>query len=342
MRAAFEIAGKRIDSGQRDFVAIPLPGLQTQTPMSMQVQVVHGRRDGPCLFLSAAVHGDEINGVEIIRRILGLPALKQLRGTLIAVPIVNVYGFHNHSRYLPDRRDLNRQFPGSQMGSMAGRLANIFLSQIVTRADLGIDLHSAAIHRANFPQIRADLNDPHLKPLARAFGSAVLLHSAPPEGSLRGAAAGIGVPVMVYEGGEALRFDEDSIRVGVAGIVNVMRALHMLPLGKDGPVRVSGLLKSSVWVRASQSGILRDPVNLGRRVSKEDRLGVIADPSGLGESVVSAIANGIIIGRTNIPLVYEGEALFHIARTSEDQLLEGLADGEVLTPPELIEEPPIV
>ena len=342
MRAPFEISGIDIEAGSRAFVSIPLPELQSQTPMSMQAHVVHGRKDGPSLFVCAAVHGDEINGVEIIRRILSMPALKRLKGTLIAVPIVNVYGFHNHSRYLPDRRDLNRQFPGRQMGSLAGRLANIFMSQIVSQADIGIDLHSAAIHRDNFPQIRADLNDAQLKPLARAFGAAVLLHSAPPEGSLRGAAAAIQVPVMVFEGGEALRFDESSIRIGVGGIVNVMRTLHMLPLSNHLPSKPAALLRSSVWVRASRSGILRARVKLGDRVGKDDQLAVIADPSGLGEEVVSATSDGIIIGRTNIPLVYEGEALFHIARTSETAQQDSLRDEMILAPPELIEEPAIV
>jgi uncharacterized protein len=323
-----------------------LPGMYTHTPLEMPIHVIHGRRDGPTLFISAAVHGDEINGVEIIRRVLSLSALKRLRGTLLAVPIVNIMGFHNHARYLPDRRDLNRSFPGRETGTLAGRLANTFMSQVVMRSDLGIDLHTAAIHRDNFPQIRADLNDDRLAPLARAFGSPVLLHSAAPEGSLRGAAAAESVSVMVFEAGEALRFDEVSIRVGVRGIINVLRQLDMLPATKRKPSKPAALLRSSMWIRAPQSGILRAQVKLGSMVSRSDQLGVVSDPTGEMDMVVAATSDGIIIGRTNIPLVYEGEAMFHIGHTEQNQLLEQhldvLQDDRQLAPPELIEEPIIV
>ncbi|MCB1801663.1 MAG: succinylglutamate desuccinylase/aspartoacylase family protein, partial [Gammaproteobacteria bacterium] len=204
-RPAFQIGDRLVRPGQRQSVQLELPGLYTNDPVSMSVQVLHGTKDGPVVFVSAAVHGDEINGVEIIRRLLRMPQVKRLRGTLLAVPIVNVFGFHNRSRYLPDRRDLNRSFPGSMAGSMAGRLAHVFTTEIIARSDVGIDLHTAAIHRDNLPQIRADINDPILEPLARAFSAPVLLHSAAPSGSLRGAASEHDVPVMVYEAGEALR-----------------------------------------------------------------------------------------------------------------------------------------
>ena len=346
MRADFEIADTRIRAGQRAVVNLPLPGMYTHTPLAMPIHVVHGRRDGPTLFISAAIHGDEINGVEIIRRVLSLSALKRLSGTIIAVPIVNVLGFHNHSRYLPDRRDMNRSFPGREMGSLAGRMANVFMSQVVLRSDIGIDLHTAAIHRDNFPQIRADLNDERIAPLAKEFGSPVLLHSAPPEGSLRLAAASESVSVMVFEAGEALRFDEVSIRVGVRGIINVLRQLAMLPPSKTKPPRPAALLRSSMWVRAPQSGILRAQVKLGSMVTKGEQLGVIADPLGRMEEPIKAPSSGIIIGRTNIPLVYEGEAMFHIGHTRQTSLLEQhldrLHDEPLQTPPELVEEPVIV
>lgn len=346
MRADFIIADTRVRAGQRDVINLPLPGMYTHTPLGMPIHVVHGRRDGPTLFISAAIHGDEINGVEIIRRVLSLSSLRRLRGTILAVPIVNVLGFHNHSRYLPDRRDLNRSFPGREMGSLAGRMANVFMSQVVLRSDIGIDIHTAAIHRDNFPQIRADLNNEKIAPLAKAFGSPVLLHSAAPEGSLRYAAAHESVAVMVFEAGEALRFDEVSIRVGVSGIINVLRQLGMLPTPKKKLPRPAALLRSSMWVRAPQSGILRAQVRLGSMVTKGEQLGVIADPLGRMEAPIHAPSNGIIIGRTNIPLIYEGEAMFHIGHTSQTSLLEQhldtLHDEPLLTPPELVEEPIIV
>lgn len=345
-RKAFEIGGKTIAAGQRDSVYLELPGLSTNDPVTMPAHIVHGRQDGPIVFVSAAVHGDEINGVEIIRRILRLSQLKRLQGTLLAVPIVNVFGFHNRSRYLPDRRDLNRSFPGSDTGSMAGRLGHVFMSEVVARSDLGIDLHTAAVHRDNLPQVRADLNDPTLAPLAKNFGAPVLLHSAAPAGSLRGSANDIGVPVMVYEAGEALRFEELSIQIGVRGIVNVLRQLSMLPPGKRRTNRPSAVLRSSSWQRAPQSGVLRTQAKLGALVQKGDILGIVADPTGASEVPLPAPFDGVVIGRTNLPLVYEGEALFHLARTRQTDLLEqhldALNDGDAISPPELIEEPPIV
>ena len=345
-RQAFPIGGQLVAAATRRSVNLTLPGLYTNDPVSMPVHVLHGRHDGPVVFVSAAVHGDEINGVEIIRRLLRVPQMKRLHGTLLAVPIVNVFGFHNRSRYLPDRRDLNRSFPGNESGSMAGRLGHVFMSEIVKRADFGIDLHTAAVHRDNLPQIRADINDPILEPLAKAFSAPVLLHSAAPAGSLRGAAADIGVPVMVYEAGEALRFEEMSIQIGLRGVMNVLRRLSMLPISKRRPSKPSAVLRSSTWQRAPQSGILRAQSKLGTMVRKGEILGVVADPTGESEMVLEAPFDGVVIGRTNLPLVFEGEALFHVGRTRQTTLLEqhldALHEGTAITPPELIEEPPIV
>jgi predicted deacylase len=345
-RAAFEIGGDTVAPGTRITHDLPLPGLYTRDPVLMPVHVVHGTRDGPTLFVSAAVHGDEINGVEIIRRLLRTPQIRRLRGTLLAVPIVNVFGFHSRSRYLPDRRDLNRSFPGNESGSLASRLARVFMSEIVARADVGIDLHTAAVHRDNLPQVRADINDPALAPLGRVFGAPVLMHSAAPAGSLRGAAADIGVPVMVYEAGEALRFEEVCIQVGLRGILNVLRQLSMLAPGGRRNSRPSAVMRSSSWQRAPQSGILRTQVRLGDLVAKGEPLGVLADAAGLAETPLPSPYDGVVIGRTNLPLVFEGEALFHVARTRQTSLLEEhldeMQEGADIQPPELIEEPPIV
>jgi hypothetical protein len=345
VRKAFEIGNESVNAGEHKVVQIALPGLHSEAPVYMPVHVIHGRQDGPVLFVSAAVHGDEINGVEVIRRLLSLSQIKRLKGTLLAVPIVNVFGFNNHSRYLPDRRDLNRFFPGQETGSLAGRLANIFINEVVARADVGIDLHTAAIHRDNFPQIRADLKDERLNSLSRSFSAPVLLHSAAPEGSLRAAAAELSVSVMVYEAGEALRFNEVAIRVAVRGMLNTMRELGMLIKRKNAKQKSSALLRSSSWVRASQSGILRAQVSLGDIVEKDSVLGVISDPAGHNEVTVTARQDGIIIGRTNLPLVFEGEALFHIGHTQQVGLLEEQIDSlnnDNLNPAELVEEPVIV
>jgi len=344
-RADFEIHGVSVKAGHKAIVDIALPGLYTETPVNMPVHVIHGRREGPTLFVSAAVHGDEINGVEIIRRLLLQPQLQKLRGTLLVIPIVNVFGFHNQSRYLPDRRDLNRSFPGREQGSLAGRLANIFLSDVVTHADFGIDLHTAAIHRDNLPQIRADMSLETLVPLAKAFAAPVLIHSAPPEGSLRHSAASEEVPILVYEAGEALRFDEVSIRIGLRGIVNVMREMGMLSLKRKPPKR-SAVLRSTFWVRAPSSGIARMLAKLGDMVSKEDVLAFVGDAGGNGEEPIVSPSDGVIIGRANLPLVYEGEAVFHIGRTRQASLMEqhmdAIQDGDQFSLPEIVEEPEIV
>jgi predicted deacylase len=281
----------------------------------MPVRVLRARRPGPSLFVSAALHGDEINGVEIIRRLLALPLLKRLRGTLLAVPVVNIYGFISHSRYLPDRRDLNRAFPGSERGSMTARLANLFLEEIVCNATHGIDLHTGAIHRSNLPQVRAQLTDEEIRQLANAFGTPVILDSNPVAGSLRQTVAERGIPLLVYEGGEALRFDEMAIRAGVSGVISVMRALKMLPAGRQRKPSVTPVLvDNSSWVRAPQSGIMRTTKKLGARADKDEVIALISDPFGEQEWPVFARFSGIIIGRTQLPLVNEGEALFNIAR----------------------------
>ncbi len=345
-REAYKFQETSIAPGSRAVINIPLPGLYTETEVHLPVHVVHGRQQGPTLFVSAAVHGDEINGVEIVRRLMLQPQLKRLRGTLLVVPIVNVFGFHNRSRYLPDRRDLNRSFPGRETGSLAGRLAHTFLNEIVRHADVGIDLHTAAIHRDNLPQIRADMHGQELKGLAKAFAAPVALHSAPPEGSLRHAASELGTPILVYEAGEALRFDEVSIRIGLRGIMNVMREMDMITL-KRKTSKPSAILRSSAWVRAPYSGIVRTLVKLGGMVGKGDVLGVVSDPVGANEYGMLAPFGGIVIGRANLPLAYEGEALFHIGRvgqTSEllENHLDAMQDTDQLNLPELIEEPEIV
>ena len=344
-RQGFELGNVVVAPGERLVVNLPLPGLYTETTVDMPVHIVHGKREGPTLFVSAALHGDEINGVEIVRRLLLQPQLKKMRGTLLVVPIVNVFGFHMQSRYLPDRRDLNRSFPGREKGSLAARLANIFLRDVVAYADFGIDLHTAAIHRDNLPQIRADMSLSSLVPLARAFAAPVLIHSAPPVGSLRHSAAAREVPIMVYEAGEALRFDELSIRIGLRGVINVMRELGMLTL-KRKPPKPSAILRSTSWVRASSSGIARMLVRLGDVVSRGDVLAYVGDAGGDGEEGIVAPFDGVVIGRSNLPLVYEGEAVFHIGRTRQAGLLEEhldeLQDNEKFSLPELVEEPEIV
>jgi len=322
----FKIYGTTIDAGSRGNVDIPVADLYTSTSLHMPVQVINGRRAGPVLFVSAAVHGDELNGVEVIRRLLRLKAIGKLRGTLIAVPIVNVHGFLDQSRYLPDRRDLNRSFPGSAKGSIAARLANIFLKEIVKRSEYGIDLHTGAIDRSNLPQIRANLDEPKTLELAKAFGVPVIINSSIRDGSLRGCAAEMGMPVLVYEAGEALRFDEVCIRGGLRGILNVMRTIGMLQQGTSKPVRQPVIARSTTWMRAPCSGIISGKVKLGASVREGQRLAVVSDPLGTVEEEVLSRCDGIVIGRSNLPLAHEGDALFNIAAFKNVERAEGLVE----------------
>lgn len=302
--------------GTRLTIDLHVARLYTHSEITMPVHVVHGRSPGPRLFISAAIHGDEINGVEIIRRVLKLPALKRLHGVLLAVPVVNVHGFIHHSRYLPDRRDLNRNFPGSAEGSLTARLAHLFTEEIVKNATHGIDLHTGALHRTNLPQIRADLDDRETARLARHFHVPVLLNAGIRDGSLRDVAAQQGIPMLLYEGGEALRFDEPAISAGVRGVVDVMRALAMLPPAKTRQRKLPEqmLARSSSWVRSPDSGIFRTTRPLGFAVREGDVLGVVADPFGEREVKIVSPVKGIVIGRMNLPLANAGDALFHIAR----------------------------
>lgn len=310
------IIGKReIQPGERTVIDIPVAPMYTHDNLSISAQVVRGKRPGPVLFVCAAIHGDEINGVEIIRRLLKDPHLERLRGTLIAIPIVNIYGFINHSRYLPDGRDLNRSFPGSSRGSLTGRIAQTFLQEIVAKCSHGIDLHTGARHRSNFPQIRANLEDPAVLAMTEAFGAPLAIDAKIRDGSLRQAAGDMDVPVLLYEAGEALRFEELYIRAGVKGVLNVMRHIGMLRRSR-ARIRPPTISRSTHWVRAPESGVLRVLVPLGAEVQQGQTIGFIADPLGSSEVDVVCDTHGIVIGRTNLPLVYEGDALFHIAEIS--------------------------
>ncbi|MGB5440041.1 MAG: succinylglutamate desuccinylase/aspartoacylase family protein [Gammaproteobacteria bacterium] len=315
MNKEIKIGAFSVAPGERKIINLPVGRLYTHADLSMPVDVINGRHDGPRLFVSAAIHGDELNGVEIIRRLLRHSSLKRLRGALLAIPVVNVHGLLHRSRYLPDRRDLNRSFPGSNRGSMAARIAHLFMHEIVANCTHGVDLHTGAVHRDNLPQVRANLDDPETLELAEAFSTPVLINADLRDGSLRAAAADAGIPMLLYEAGEALRFDEVAIRAGLRGVLRVMRALGMIAKSKNKGHRVEPVIaRSSSWIRAPESGILWSGIKLGARIAKGDVIGHIAAPLVDSEHVVVAPENGILIGRTHLPLVYEGEALFHIAR----------------------------
>ena len=311
--SAFSLGDVDVQRGQRATVDLPVSTLSNHTHVTLPVHVVHGEAPGPTMFLSGAIHGDEIQGVEIIRRILTHPALQTLRGTLLAVPIVNSFGFLNHTRYMPDRRDLNRCFPGSDRGSLASLVADIFFREVVLKSQYGIDFHTAALHRSNLPQVRLAPDEPELLKMAQAFAPPVILISKLRERSLRLSAGEAGVKVLLYEGGEALRFDEHAIDAAVRGTLRVMAHIGMVePTSR--PVGQTVFSDASSWVRSPESGILHTTRRIGDRVGKGEVVGVVADPLGQASLPLFAEWDGIIVGRTNLPLVNRGDAVFHIAR----------------------------
>lgn len=314
------IGGTHILPGKTVEIEMPVVRLYTDTDICMPVHVIRSKQDGPIVFVSAAVHGDELNGIEIIRRLITMKSLRLLNGTVIFVPMVNVYGVLNQSRYMPDRRDLNRCFPGSAKGSLAGIVADKFINEIVSHCDYGIDLHTGAIHRSNLPQIRASLKDDETSELARAFGVPVILNADIRDGSLREAAVSSGVRVLLYEAGQALRFDELSIRAGMRGIQNILHHLGMVKARKKTPQQVTPFIaNTSKWMRANASGIVNNLKDLGAMVEKGDALARIGSPFGEVFDTVRASRSGIIIGKQNIPLVQEGDAMFHIAYFAEEE-----------------------
>lgn len=318
------IGGVSILAGRREKVELSVAKLYDYTQMKIPVEVIRGKEDGPTLFISAAIHGDEINGVEIIKRILSQrKMLSKIKGTLIAVPIVNVFGFNSNSRYLPDRRDLNRSFPGHSEGSLAGQVAHTFMKEIVSHCTHGIDLHTGAIHRCNLPQIRAGLADPETKRLALSFGVPVVLDSNIRDGSLRQAAFEKGIPTLLFEGGEALRYDQKVILSGVKGILSVMKSIGMIENNKVSlKKKETFVAESSHWVRAPHSGSLQTKKKLGVFVDKGQLLGILSNPFGIETVEVRSHKKGIIVGLSMLPLVNRGDALFHIATFGDSRGVE--------------------
>ncbi|MBF0628994.1 MAG: succinylglutamate desuccinylase/aspartoacylase family protein [Magnetococcales bacterium] len=329
----YEMAGIRVKPGEHAVASIPVTRLHTHTPLDLTVHVFHGVKAGPTLFVSAALHGDELNGVEICRRLMRDRALRGLRGTLLVIPVVNVLGFLHHSRYFPDHRDLNRSFPGLAKGSLAARTAELFMRQIVARATHGIDLHAGTRQRFNLPQTRGMADCVVVEEMARAFHAPVHLYTDFLEGSLRGAAHAVGVPVLLYEGGEAMRLDEVAIHAGLKGILGVMRHLGMLSEGVKTQTPKWWTAHSSRWVRAPESGMMWAVKRVGSHVRKGELLGYVANPLGREIIEVHAEREGVIIGHTNHPLVNQGDALFHVAFVPDAEALQEMVQetwGSVL------------
>ena len=297
------IFGNTINPGERKEILLPMPSLYDGSPLYSHIHVINGKKPGPVLCLTAAIHGDELNGVEIINKVLSSKKLKDINGTLIAVPVVNVYGFLYQQRYLMDRRDLNRFFPGDSRGSLASKIANLFYENVFKQSTHIVDFHTGSLHRVNFPQIRAVLDDDYMKSFAKSFGAPIILNSSIRAGSLRAIAHKHNKPLLVYEAGESLRFDSLSIKYGIHGVFNVMHFLGMLDKKyKDTSSPV--FCESSVWIRAKYSGFF---------IKENDILGHVTNPMSLKNNTIISPISGFIIGINNNALVHDGGAIFNIA-----------------------------
>lgn len=315
-QGSFELGGVTIEAGTSQRVDLEVARLPVGVPLSLPVVVIRGRFEGPRLFVSAAIHGDEINGVEICRTLLQTDP-KTLHGTLLVIPVVNVFGFVDQSRYLPDRRDLNRSFPGSPKGSLASRMANLFVTEVMANSDYGIDLHTGSNHRTNVPQIRADLADDETRRLAEAFGAPIYMSSKLRPGSMRAAAKKRGVRVLLFEAGEPLRYNDDAIAVGKRGVTRVMTALGMRARRLARLRHPSIEVADHAWLRAPASGMLRLTVRAGDEVAARQQLGVISDALGEMEVRIRAPKAGLVMGHALNPSVNQGDGIFHMGEIKQ-------------------------
>lgn len=303
-----------IEPGEKRYIEIPIAGLPTQTTLNMPLSVIRGAKPGPSLWMNAALHGDELNGTEIITQVLEKIHANHLRGTIIAVPIVNIFGFITQSRYLPDRKDLNRCFPGSKQGSLGSSIAHVLMENVVAHCDYGLDFHTGSLQRGNTPQIRGNFENKKILELARAFGAPFLLNSDEIKGSLREAAIKKGKIMVIYEGGEERRYNKDAIECGVTGTWRVLEKLGMydcrLPKLKHEPIQLSG----STWIRARRSGLVRWKTDLGKKIHRGQIVAYITDAFGESSMAVESPSDGYALGLAMCPLVHKGDGILHLGQ----------------------------
>ena len=313
--------GETLAAGTRCDVRIGVGEMYSGAPLHMHAHVWRGREPGPTVFITAAVHGDELNGTGTIRQILLGSPFDLLAGTLLLVPVVNVLGFERHSRYLPDRRDLNRCFPGSAQGSLASRHAHAVFESVVRRCDFGIDLHTAATRRTNFPNVRGDLADPRVAELARSFGAEVIVPGTGPRGSLRRAACRAGCPTILLEAGEVWRVQPTVVESALRGIRNCLSGLGMIDAAPEPPA-ISLVAQHTHWIRAEAGGFLRFHVGPGEPVLEGDALATSSDLLGRLQHTLHAPHAGIVLGMTTLPSVAPGDPVCHLGAIDRDAALE--------------------
>ncbi len=303
-----------IKKGEARSIVVNIARLPSHTSIDIVINVARSKVDGPVLMLMGGLHGDEINGVEIIRRIIDQQFNIPEKGTVICIPILNIFGFINFSRFVPDGKDVNRSFPGNKNGSLASRIAYYLTHDIIPKIDYGIDFHTGGDDRSNYPQIRCVLTDPENQELAKAFNAPFTIHAKYRPNSLRQSAAKQGKHIIVFEGGESSRFDEFAIQEGING---TMRLMHHLGMSQRNPYPRTDnkIITSSGWVRAKYSGIFVAKVRYGDFVKRNSTLGTISDPFGEFMVNLKAPRNGYILGLNHQPLIHQGDALIHLGAT---------------------------
>jgi predicted deacylase len=305
------IAGHQIQPGEFTEININIARLPSHTIIETPIYVSRGTEDGPILALTAGMHGDEINGMEIVRRILDSGLHKPKRGVTVCMPIVNLYGFLNYSRDVPDGKDINRSFPGNKSGSLASRVAYNLMHEVIPFIDYGIDFHTGGAMRTNYPQVRSLLKDETNMQLAQAFCAPFTIDAPFRPNSLRKEAARKGKHVIVYEGGESLRFDQQAIEEGIAGTLRLMKHLGMIDTAPE-PKEENKMIWSTSWVRAKHAGLFQPTVQCGQRVLKGDWIGTITDPFGEFKENIHSAETGYVVGLNNIPVINAGDALMLI------------------------------
>lgn len=306
-----EINGEKIGRGEDKKLNLRIARLPTYTNIDLPVRVIRSENPGPVVLLTGGLHGDEINGIEIVRRLLSNKLLKLKKGSVVAIPLMNIYGFIQSVRGVPDGKDINRSFPGSKTGSLAKLVAYTIMKKIIPIIDVGIDFHTGGSSRSNFPQIRCVLNIEQNLELARAFAPPVIIHSGLIDKSFRKSAYKKEKHILVYETGEALRFDLNGIQEGINGTLRLLQYLKMI---KEAPEpHFPEVYENSAWIRASFAGLYHSKIELGDFIEKGMNLGSITDPFGNEKKILKSKYEGRVIGFNNCPVVHKGDALLHIA-----------------------------
>lgn len=312
--------GHRVQPGESAELTLTVSKSYSGRSIQLPIHVWRGEAPGPTVYISAAVHGDEINGTGTIRHLIQEPPFELRAGSLVLVPVVNIAAFEQLSRYSPDRRDLNRAFPGSAKGSLTSRLADVIFRDIVARCDYGIDLHTAAVRRTNYPNVRADLGHEGVAKLATMFGAEVVLNSGGPEGSLRRSASNAGCPTIVLEAGEVWKVEPSVVEYSLRGIRNVLIGLDMIDGDASAPsFRI--VAERTKWMRAERGGFLRFHVHPGATVAKGQLLATNTSLSGKDLGTIEAPQDAIVLGMTTLPAVSPGDPVANLAFSSERALL---------------------